>query len=120
MRTSLFCSKNEESLATLCRKQELRGRRCHHCRNAHRSDVTSNFAFVQATLPALSADCLRAESYLASDPRSACFYGRRAAEELVAHLYEVMGLALPYQDDLAARINDATSRPRSAMPSPPS
>ena len=74
--------------------------------------MTSNFAFVQATLPALSADCLRAESYLASDPRSACFYGRRAAEELVAHLYEVMGLALPYQDDLAARINDATFKAR--------
>jgi len=30
--------------------------------------VTSNFAFVQATLPALFADCSRAESYLVSDP----------------------------------------------------
>jgi hypothetical protein len=47
--------------------------------------VTSNFAFVQATLPALFADCSRAESYLVSDPRAACVYSRRVAEELVGH-----------------------------------
>ncbi len=55
----------------------------------------------------MHADCAPAESYLASDPRSACFYSRRAVENLVAHLYDVLRLRLPYQDDLAARINDA-------------
>lgn len=67
----------------------------------------SNFAFIKAEWPAIHADCARAESYLSDDPRSACFYSRRAAEVLVAHLYDVMTLSLPYQDDLSARVNDA-------------
>ena len=67
----------------------------------------SNFAFIKAEWPAIHADCARAESYLSADPRSACFYSRRAAEVLVAHLYDVMALSLPYQDDLSARVNDA-------------
>lgn len=69
--------------------------------------MTSNFDFVKKTLPAVHADCGRAESYLSSDPAAACFYSRRAIEQLVAHLYDVMGLPAPYQNDLAARINDA-------------
>ncbi|WES63681.1 DEAD/DEAH box helicase family protein [Microbacter sp. GSS18] len=52
-------------------------------------------------------DCARAESYLSSDPRSACFYSRRVIEELVGYLYEVLSLRAPYRDDLAARISDA-------------
>ena len=72
----------------------------------------SNFAFVRQTLPSVYADCARAESYLSSDPRSACFYSRRAVEELVGHLYEVLGLRLPYRDDLSARINDAAFKAR--------
>ncbi|MBG6094240.1 DEAD/DEAH box helicase family protein [Nocardioides luteus] len=67
----------------------------------------SNFAFIKAEWPAIHADCALAESYLADDPRSACFYGRRAAEVLVAHLYDVLALPRPYRDDLSARINDA-------------
>jgi type I restriction enzyme R subunit len=66
-----------------------------------------NFDFVDATLPTVHGDCARAESYLASDPRSACFYSRRAVEELVAHLYGVLTLKPAYKNDLAARINDA-------------
>lgn len=65
----------------------------------------SNFAFVQALWPTIHADSARAESYLSSDPRSACFYSRRAVEELVGHLYDVLKLPEPYQPDLAARIN---------------
>ena len=38
----------------------------------------ANFDFARQTLPALHADCVRAESYLTSDPRAACFYARRA------------------------------------------
>ena len=66
-----------------------------------------NFDFVESTLLTVHGDCARAESYLSSDPRSACFYSRRAVEVLVSHLYDVLALALPYRNDLSARINDA-------------
>lgn len=65
-----------------------------------------NFDFVYKTLPSVHADCARAESYLTSDPRSACFYGRRAIEELVHYLYDLLELPPPYRSDLAAHIND--------------
>lgn len=67
----------------------------------------SNFGFIRTSLPAVHADCVRAESYLSSDPAAACFYSRRAIEQLVVHLYDVIGLPEPYQNDLSARINDA-------------
>lgn len=68
----------------------------------------SNFAFLKAVdWPEIQADCTRAESYATSDPRSACFYSRRAVEHLVDYLYDVLALRLPYEDDLSARINDA-------------
>ncbi|WP_030528558.1 DEAD/DEAH box helicase family protein [Phycicoccus jejuensis] len=66
-----------------------------------------NFDFVHQTLPSLHDDCARAESYLSSDPRSACFYSRRVVEELVGYLYDVLSLPPPYRNDLAAKINDA-------------
>lgn len=74
-----------------------------------------NFDFAKATLPSVHVDCARAESYVSSDPRSACFYSRRAVEELVGHLYDVLGLPLPYKDDLAARINDAAFKAKSGV-----
>jgi len=68
----------------------------------------SNFTFLkQVGWPETHADCARAESYALSDPRSACFYSRRAVEHLVDYLYDVLGLPVPYASDLAARINDA-------------
>ncbi|TKJ19921.1 DEAD/DEAH box helicase family protein [Blastococcus sp. CCUG 61487] len=66
----------------------------------------SNFGFLRAEWPAVHADCVQAESYLTTDPRSACFYARRAVEQLVAHIYAVDRLPIPYRDDLAARIAD--------------
>jgi type I restriction enzyme R subunit len=66
----------------------------------------SNFDFVRAEWPAIHGDCVWAESYLSTDPAAACFYSRRAIEQLVGHLYDVLALAAPYQTDLAARIND--------------
>lgn len=66
-----------------------------------------NFDFVEHALPVVYGDCAQAESYLSADPRSACFYSRRAIEGLVKHLYDVHELAVPYRDDLSARINDA-------------
>jgi len=70
------------------------------------SSNVSNFGFVKAEWPTIHADCVRAESYLSSDPAAVCFYSRRSIEQLVGHLYDVTGLAAPYQNDLAARIND--------------
>lgn len=67
-----------------------------------------NFDFVRETLPPLHGDCAHAESYLSSDPRSACFYSRRVVERLVDYLYDVLSLPVPYRDDLAAKINDAS------------
>ncbi len=69
-----------------------------------------NFDFVRETLPPVHGDCVRAESYLSSDPRSACFYGRRVVERLVDYLYDVLSLPVPYRDDLAAKISDASFR----------
>ena len=69
----------------------------------------SNFVFLKTVnWPEMHDDCAGAESYATSDPRSACFYSRRAVEHLVDYLYDVLALPLPYQDDLSARINDAT------------
>ncbi|MGO1561995.1 MAG: DEAD/DEAH box helicase family protein [Actinomycetaceae bacterium] len=72
----------------------------------------TNFDFVRHTLPSLHDGCARAESYLASDPRSACFYSRRVVEELVGYLYDVLSLPIPYRDDLAAKIGDAAFKAR--------
>ncbi|GAA2573795.1 DEAD/DEAH box helicase family protein [Microbacterium binotii] len=65
-----------------------------------------NFDFVRSALPPLHDDCVRAESYLTSDPRSACFYSRRVVERLVDYLYDVLSLPEPYRSDLAAKISD--------------
>lgn len=65
-----------------------------------------NFDFVKDEWPQIYGAAHRAESYVSSDPRSACFYARRSAELLVKHLYELMGLREPYARDLAAHIND--------------
>ncbi len=66
----------------------------------------SNFDFIKGEWRGIHGDCVRAESYTSSDPAAACFYSRRAIEQLVGHLYDVLALAPPYQNDLAARIND--------------
>ncbi|MTD54069.1 DEAD/DEAH box helicase family protein [Amycolatopsis pithecellobii] len=66
-----------------------------------------NFDFVGAALPVVRDDCAKAESYLATDPRSACFYSRRAVERLVKYLFDVVGLKEPYKKDLNAHIHDA-------------
>lgn len=69
--------------------------------------LTSNFAFIKGVWPTVWQDCARAESYLTTDPRSACFYARRAVEVLVPHLYDLLALHVPYKADLSAMINDA-------------
>lgn len=76
----------------------------------------SNFSFLNSVeWPEVYADCARAESYVVSDPRSACFYSRRAVEQLVGYLYDVLRLPIPYQDDLSARINDPKFKTKTGM-----
>jgi type I restriction enzyme, R subunit len=66
-----------------------------------------NFGFLKAVdWPEIYGDCARAESYATSDPRSACFYSRRSAEQLIDFLYDILGLPVPYKTDLAAKVND--------------
>ena len=74
-----------------------------------------NFDFVQQTLPSAHDDCARAESYVTTDPRSACFYSRRAIERLVKLLYDILDLPVAYKDDLAARISAPAFRVKTGV-----
>ncbi len=67
----------------------------------------SNFAFLQSDWPDLLAEASRAEAAAHTDPRTACFYARRALELAVAWLYQAEGgrggcLRMPYKADLSA------------------
>ena len=69
----------------------------------------SHFAFLQAEWPALFEAAGRAESSVHVDPRTACFYSRRALELGVQWLYKHdPSLRLPYQDNLSALIHEPT------------
>ncbi len=70
----------------------------------------SNFAFLATTVPAALHSADRAESYLASDPIAACFYSRRAAEQLTEHLYDALGLGYAPDDQFARLKNRAFVR----------
>jgi type I restriction enzyme R subunit len=72
----------------------------------------TNFAFIPHDWVQIGQDCARAEGYMSSDARSACFYARRAVEQLVGLIYDVDGLPVPYRDDLSARISDAAFQRR--------
>ncbi|MHA6509505.1 DEAD/DEAH box helicase family protein [Tessaracoccus sp. Y1736] len=65
----------------------------------------SNFDFIAGEWPELFHECVRAERYVRSDPRASVIYARRVVEQLVGFVYDVAGLPLPYQDDLAAKMN---------------
>jgi type I restriction enzyme R subunit len=67
----------------------------------------SQFAFLQREWPAVSDAAARAEASVHTDPRSACFYARRALELAVAWAYKFdPALKLPYKDNLSALIHD--------------
>lgn len=75
----------------------------------------TNFEFVKHEWPAIYDDCARAEGYMASDPRATCVYSRRAAEQIVAHIYKVDALPVPYKDDLSARIGAPAFQQRTGV-----
>jgi type I restriction enzyme R subunit len=71
----------------------------------------SNFAFLHPEWPEVHESATRAEAAVHADPRTACFYARRALELAVHWLYKNDAtLKLPYQDHLSALIHEPTFR----------
>jgi len=67
----------------------------------------SVFAFLQAEWPAVHEAAGKAAAAVYPDPRTACFYARRALELVVAWVYKHdAALKLPYQDNLSALIHE--------------
>jgi len=67
----------------------------------------SQFAFLQGEWAAVFESAVRAETAVHADPRTACFYARRALELAVSWAYKHdASLQLPYQDNLSALIHD--------------
>ena len=67
----------------------------------------SNFAFLRAEWPDVFEAAQKAEDAVHPDPRTACFYARRALEIAVAWAYKSdAALRLPYQDNLNALIHE--------------
>ena len=69
----------------------------------------SNFGFLRAEWPELFSEAIRAERLVVADPRTSCFYARRAVELALNWLYEADGsLHEPYQRNLNAMISEPT------------
>ncbi|MDP1561228.1 MAG: DUF4145 domain-containing protein [Pirellulaceae bacterium] len=69
----------------------------------------SNFRFLSAEWNEIHAAAIKAESMAIPDPRTSCFYARRALELGVAWAYKFdRALKLPYQDNISALIHEPT------------
>ncbi len=69
----------------------------------------SQFNFLERGWPAVLDAAARAETAARTDPRTACFYARRALELAVTWAYKYdAALKLPYQDNLSALIHEPT------------
>lgn len=67
----------------------------------------SQFAFLQREWAAVFDAAAKAEAAVHADPRTACFYARRALELAVSWAYKHDAvLKLPYQDNLSALIHE--------------
>ena len=67
----------------------------------------SHFVFLQHEWPDVFEAARKAEVSVHADPRTACFYARRALELAVAWTYKHdYSLKLPYQDNLSALIHE--------------
>jgi type I restriction enzyme R subunit len=67
----------------------------------------SQFAFLQGEWAPVFESAAQAEAAVNADPRTACFYARRALELAVSWAYKHdAGLRLPYQDNLSALIHE--------------
>ncbi len=69
----------------------------------------SQFAFLSREWPTVFESADKAEATVHVDPRTACFYARRALEQAVAWAYKYdPSLRLPYQDNLSALLHEPT------------
>ena len=69
----------------------------------------SNFGFLLPEWPSVHEAAVKAEQTARSDPRTACFYARRALELALYWAYKADGsLHLPYDDKLSALIHEPT------------
>ena len=69
----------------------------------------TNFAFLEAEWPSLYEAAEKASNAVYPDPRTACFYARRALELAVQWIYKYdYSLLLPYQENLNAFIHEPT------------
>ncbi|MEI7462466.1 MAG: DEAD/DEAH box helicase family protein, partial [Pirellula sp.] len=69
----------------------------------------SQFQFLSAEWKDVYDAATKAESTAISDPRTSCFYARRALELAVAWAYKFdRALTLPYQDNISALIHEPT------------
>src|SRR5881296_2191956 len=67
----------------------------------------SHFSFLQREWPAVFEAAGKAEAAVHPDPRTACFYARRALELAVSWAYKHdAALKLPYQDNLSALVHE--------------
>ncbi|MGH7034620.1 MAG: DEAD/DEAH box helicase family protein, partial [Stellaceae bacterium] len=67
----------------------------------------SQFGFLEREWPAVFDAAARAEKAVNADPRTACFYARRALELAVQWAFKAdRALKLPYQDSLSALIHE--------------
>ncbi len=67
----------------------------------------SNFAFIQSSHPNLAESALRAEAYIFSDPRSACFQARYSLENAVYWIYRhEKDINWPYDRTLGALLHE--------------
>ena len=69
----------------------------------------SQFTFLKPEFPAIYESAHKALRTAYRDPRTACFYARRALELTVNWLYKYdTSLRLPYQDNLSALVHEPT------------
>jgi type I restriction enzyme R subunit len=69
----------------------------------------NNFQFLRAEWPDVYEGATKAADAAYPDPRTACFYARRALELAVSWLFKSdASLRLPYQDNLSALIHEPT------------
>ena len=73
--------------------------------------MATNFAFLKSEWPEVYEAAVKAERDAYADPRTSCFYARRALEAAVAWAYRHdPSLHLPYQEHLSALIHEPTFR----------
>lgn len=70
----------------------------------------SNFSFLQEEWLAIHDSASKAESYLNTDCRAACWYARMTLEQMVNWLYKVDPNFRCYEESLGARVHDPSFR----------